>query len=327
MDFNSLVKSALNDYGVDAKKTYLLRHNENYTVKVLGFDGSAYVLRIHLSNNKMQGIGQHSYEALLAEAQILRTVGENTDIKTQMPVANKSGDFVSRLKNSEGGELFATLLSFIPGEPLYPKAKDYMQNVFETGKMLAELHNFSSVWKAGHKLRRPKFDDAYLDANLKSIYKGIGLGLMDKKQFDIISEATERIKEVLCELEQGYQDTWYGISHCDVSNSNLIAYNGTVTPIDFSLSCLTYFFADLAGFIAELPDDEHIKAFIRGYRELRPLPKELFQYIEVFFVHSIFGFMALHVLNENMHEWFGRRLDAVLYDYVIPMIGGERFLL
>ena len=326
MDFNLLVKSALNQYPVDAKKTYLLRHNENYTAKVIGSNNHPYVLRIHLSNNNMQGIGQHSYEALDAEMRILTTINQNTDIHTQIPVLNNDGSAVSRL-SANGAEVYATLLNWVPGEPLDIKNKDYLSHVYKTGEMLAEFHNFSQGWDNGRSLKRPKFDSRYLDITSGNIKKALGLGIMEQKHLDIINEAMEYTKGILAELDETLKDSWYGIAHCDVGNSNLIEHEGTITPIDFSLSCLNYFFFDLAGFISELPGDKYIKEFLAGYRTTRPLPKEYLHYIEVFFVQCIFGFMAMHVLNTNMHEWFERRLNAVCYDYLIPMINGERFLL
>ncbi len=326
MDFNLLVKSALSQYPIDAKKTYLLRHNENYTVKVIGGNNRPYVLRIHLSNNNMQGIGQHSYEALDAEMQIIAAINQNTDICTQTPVINNYGSAVSTL-SANSPEIYATLLNWVPGEPLDIKNKDYSSHVYNTGQTLAKFHNFSQSWDIGLSLKRPKFDSRYLDISFANIKKALGIGLMEQKHLDMINEAMEYTKDIICELDESLKDNWYGITHCDVSNSNLIEHEGTITPIDFSLSCLNYFFFDLAGFISELPGDQYIKEFLAGYRTTRPLPKEFLHYIEVFFVQSIFGFMAMHVLNTNMHDWFERRLDAVCYDYLIPMINGERFLL
>lgn len=319
-----LANQATKQYSIEDAGYYFIRHNENLTYRVTdGKIGEKYVLRIHMPREGFsQSTAQHSYESLRAEMEFLKAIGENTDIAVQKPMLNHYGDYVSKIIDRHNGTtLNATLLSWIEGQTMDPDSEEIEQLAYKTGIMTAKLHSFSASWQK--KVARHSYDISKLTKVLDTIEGAIDLGLMNKQQYAAIRSGGEKICEYMKELEA--QPHLNGLIHSDLQKSNLIVYEGAVTPIDFCLCGYGSFYMDLGGLYADFGPAPVREALLQGYRSIRELPEEDMKYIEAFFIKVILLTMATHLHNPKMHEWYIRRTQPICDDYIVPLLQDKRF--
>lgn len=325
-NLEQLVHIALEQYLVYNPDISFIRHNENYTCKVVdGCTNEEYVLRIH---NSAKGFSsstvQHSFDSLCAELQFIKAIGENTDISVQKPVKNRNGSLVSEIiEKGSNGRAYATLLTWIKGEPMSKGSPEWRIQAYETGVLTAKLHSFSQGYDEGRYLKRHSYDISKLKQTAASIEEAVGLELMDSEHYKLIQKGGERICQLMKELDNSPGSK--RLIHADLGKSNLIVYKDTVTPIDFCLCGHGYYYMDLGGLLADADSLQARKAILEGYRSKRELPETDMKYIEGFFVMSVLLCMAAHLHNPKMKDWYLRRTKLICSDYVIPLINDERF--
>ena len=321
--WESLAHHALQHYALLSPQIEFIRHNENITCKATDRDGHQYVLRIHLPVEGFSlATAQHSFTALNGEMEIIKAIGENTDIPMQRPVANSNGWFVTQLEN-QGQIVYATLLTWVQGKPLDHRDPNWKDQARATGIMTAKLHNFAASWNPGN-LERHSYDRAKLDAAIAVLGQGVGMDLFGQEQIEVIRQGGVRIGALMTELDQRREVTW-GLVHADLNKGNLIVCKDSVSPIDFCLCGFGYFYMDLGGISADFGPLTVRRAFLEGYRTLREIPLGDIRYIEGFFVMSILLFMATHLHNPQVHQWFQRRIKPICSQYILPLIDGQSF--
>lgn len=325
---NNNMKKTINDvlveYAVAPKRVDFIRHNENYTCKIYAQNNKEYVLRLHFPN-KMQSIGQHKTEFIQSEIKILQAIRNNTNIKTQQPICNLKDQYVTKVQ-IDNVEYNATLLSWIKGKILVKDDDDFSENIARTGEMMSVFHDFSEQWEEGIILQRPKVDADYMNSIRYNLKSGIDLGLFTDDIYNTISVFIDNFVKTDKKMRSIYTNKWFGLTHCDLGLSNLIAYNNKITPIDFSLSSIGPLFADFM-ILASLPSIKHREILLNAYSKKRNIDDSHIRYFEMYFIQSILGFMNFHINNEKHHEWFHRRLQPIVNDYILPFLNNDTFVL
>lgn len=319
-----LADRALREYGIANPQVEFIRHNENITCKVLDDErGQQYVLRIHKPIQGFDGaFTQHSYQAVTAEMKFIKAIGTHTDIGVQEPVQTKTGSLVAQIAN--GDEMVcATLLTWVEGRPMHHDDPDWAEEAYATGVMVAKLHDFAAGWQPVPPLTRHHYGREKLEAVQTKISQGLALGLFNPRQLEIVQAGAEKIIALMDEL--GHRASAKGLIHADLSKGNLIVQQGRVVPIDFCLCGYGYFYMDLGGISADFGPLAIRMKMLEGYRTVRSLPQDDLKFIEGFFVMGILLFMAAQLHNPKVHEWFGRRMQPICQDYILPLIEGRSF--
>ncbi len=322
-----LARDVLKQYSISDPRLTHIRHNENYTCKVTdGITSEEYVLRLHTPiEGFSQKTTQHTYYNLYSELTFIKAIGENTDIPMQKPVINKNDSFISEIIDPYSNKIiYATILTWIKGETMSYENPNWKQQAYQIGFMIAKLHDFSSNWDEGRTLERHKYDTSKVISAIASIEEAVDLGLMDADHYRIIQNGATKIFELMGELDKRTVCS-KGLIHADLSRTNLIVHEDTVSPIDFGLCGHGYFYMDLGGIFADANSILVRKALLEGYRSIRKLPESDMKYIEAFFVLGILLCMDTHLHNPKMKEWYLRRTEPICRDYIIPMISDERF--
>lgn len=323
---DSLAREALREYSLRRPRLAFIRHNENLTYQVTdGETGDRYVLRVHRpAEGVSRDTPQHSLEELQAELEFIQAIREHTDIAVQRPVATLAGGLVGTLTGGgAGAALHATLLTWIEGRPMSHEDPAWEHQAYQTGVITARLHGFSEQWSPRHVLRRRRYDQAMLTEKVRAIGAGVELGLLTSAQYRTVQEGAGRIGFLMDQLDRRPGSS--GLIHADLQRSNLIVNGDSVTPIDFALSGYGHFLQDLGGLSADFAPLSIRQAMLAGYRTVRALPDSDMEYIEAFFVSGILLFMATHLHNPRVHEWFGRRTPAICREYITPLLEGRRF--
>lgn len=318
-----LADGALRQYPLANPHVEFIRHNENISCKVRdGNTGQQYVLRVH---KPIQGFAsaQHSYSALEAEMQFLTAIGKGTDIGVQKPVRNYKGNTVTQVREQE--EIInATLLTWVEGRTMHHEDPNWEEEAYAAGVMMAKMHDFAACWRPEQPPLRHHYDQRKAEAVSAKISEGVALNLFSTEQMEIVGAGAEKIIAFMNELDARPLPA-KGMIHADLSKGNLIVSGDKVIPIDFCLCGYGYFLMDLGGISADFGPLNVRRAMLTGYRSIRDLPEEDLKYIEGFFIFSILLFMAGHLNNPKVWEWFGRRMQPICDDYIIPFLEDRSF--
>ena len=321
MELTELALTALGEYGREGATLTLLRHNENAVYRVEGLGGAIFVLRLPTPAPGLSaGQLMHQRDWLESELRWLEALDRGSDIGVQRPMRTEKGALLAEV--SEG--TLASLLQWLPGEPLNQRDENAAELAQRAGELAARLHNFVLDWPEGSLLPRPAYDGARIAAAMDRLRRGVALGLFGEDSCRVLNEGAERI--AMLTDRENRTPAAHGLIHGDLGLGNLIVCGGKVSPIDFGLCGHGPLLMDVGGMLGAFDFPALRRAMLTGYRSLRPIPPAQEPVVEAFFLASIYFFMALHLENPPIREWFGRRLPIILREYIDPFRRGEGFL-
>ncbi len=311
--------AALSAFGLDGAVLHFLRHNENAVYRVKTPANGTFALRLHLPRPGVGGgMVAHRQDWMESELTWLAALAEGSDIPVQRPLLTLDGALLAPLPG--GG--WASLLAWLPGKPLAqddPRAQFYAGLA---GELAARLHTFVLGWPQGTTLPRPAYDGSRVHTAMTTLEDGVSLGLYATAEVDRLAAGAARMATLLdraCAIPGSH-----GLIHADLGLGNLLVEGDTLSPIDFGLCGHGPFAQDVGGMLGAFDTPALRQATLAGYEKLRPLPPA--DAVEAAFLAGIYYFMAMHLRNPAVQEWFGRRLPAVLAEYVDPFVRAESFL-
>lgn len=321
MDLDAMAREALRGYGVPDADIMFLRHNENAVYRVDMPDGRRYSLRLHVPAEALnkQSLMQRR-EWIEGEMQFIQALNLESEVKVQSPLVTRDGDLVCRLANEE----LATILSWLPGDTFNPKAEDAEACARKVGEMTAQMHAFVSAHPELDGLSRPSYDGKRMDSTAQALEPGVAMGLYGQDTYCTLSDCCMAISVMMDDAMR--TNGAHGLTHSDLGLGNLIVHGGEVSPIDFSLCGYAPFLFDVGGLMGTFDAPVLRRAVLAGYVSQRPLEAPDYRTIEGCFLTGILLFMALHLRNPHVREWFSRRLPVVVATYVEPFLCGVPFL-
>lgn len=244
-----LILRALERYGLEGQPWRILRHNENLTVRV----GEDYLLRIH------RPVAEIHMEPLLAgadlpalrrtELALLWHLGRK-GLTVQRPLPDLEGRDVTLLSDGT----VATVLTWLPGEPLEPE-KLTEALCLRLGALTAELHRAAADFQGVEILRYDPALCRRLRADFSRMYRA---GCLDRRCLSRMEAACDAVAEGLT----GGEGTTI---HADLSPGNLLLTERDPVAIDFSLSGWGHPMLDLAGLMGLTAKTELRQALAAGF--------------------------------------------------------------
>ncbi|WP_217588882.1 phosphotransferase enzyme family protein [Lentibacillus saliphilus] len=326
INYDKLIKVALEHYGITDFSSSFIRHNDNITLKINNNeDNNSYVLRIHSPiTSGLQGV-QHTFEGINAEMELLNSLNKQTSLPLQKPVKNKKGNLVSTIVDVESNFFpLATLLSWKDGVDFTGKELNSEKLAYEVGVVLAQLHNFSNNWVVPQPFIRPNYDIEKYRNLTERLQYGHEIKLFTSRQYNVILDTMKYI-EIIFDRTPKVNNSW-GIIHADLQGGNIIVNNDTVIPIDFGFSGYGYYLFDI-GITLTTFNINHRKMVLEGYKTLRVLNEEDELLISAGFILAIFGAFGFMVNNQESHEWIQRRIPYVTQNYCKAFLDKKSFLL
>lgn len=321
MPLDTMLTQALACYGMQDAQAVFLRHNENAVYRITAVDGRGYVLRIHVPHERLSARQlMHRADWLDGEMRFLLALSGG-GLPVQTPVQTPDGTLLATLP---GTDTLASLLTWVPGEPLSEQHPDIEAQARDVGRLFARMHGFVLAHPETEAIPRSAYDASRIEAALRTIHEGVGLSLFTQAMFDTLAQSGEIIGELY--TYENRAPGLHGLIHADPGLGNLIADGGRVSPIDFGLCGHGPLLFDLGGLMGTFNQPHLRRAVLDGYEETRPLDSRDLRAIEGHFLLSIYLFMALHLRNPHVQEWFGRRLPVVIREQVEPFVQGEVFL-
>lgn len=304
-----MIEEALKSYSFIQPEAVFIRHNENMTYKISDGDKN-YLLRIHKAAEGLDfsmSYGDMPRQVFIeSEIELLRRLHDIGNIKTQYPIRNAAGEYVTRL---ESGDL-VTVLSWLDGEDLVnsPISEEL---VCQIGQMIGTLHYATAQIP---DVKRCCYDEEYIVRMSNEIKNAYEAKHIDEHSYVLIEKVLNHIKRILADEKQNFI-----IIHADLSKSNIIYDKGSLSPIDFSLSGYGIPEMELGDIICSLKKDEYIPSLVAGY-ESRSNRNINNAYIKAFSSLSIIGYIVIHHNKVYKDETFVNAMSRWCDTFFEPVI-------
>ena len=292
-----LAISALEAYGLVGARLDFIQYFENiiYRVDVPGkattsvtgehYLPNRYVLRIHAMGDR---------EAIASELTWLKALSREAGLPVPAPVSTLNGQLLTTIMTPgiPNGRV-VTLMRWLDGRKIQAGLRP--KHLTALGQVVAQLHNFSAVWKPPAGFSRPHWDwRAQMGgSHFKFSMEELVASMPDRfrQPFLEVSQAAKRVMERF-----GKSPHAYGMIHADLYAENVLFKAGEAYPIDFEDCGYGYWMWDIAVALCQWAwgeDWERMReAFFDGYSRLRSLPEEQTQQLDLF-VAAQFATMVL----------------------------------
>lgn len=266
----ALARTVLGRYGLPPETDVkLLTLSENATFLVqndaLGWKS---ILRVHRP-------GYHTADAIRSELKWLNALNGHSQVFAAQPIPARDGETLQTLDHPFVPEpRYAVMFEFLPGQE--PDPND-LGSFEQLGAVTAHLHAHVREWPEATTLIRHTWDLDSMFFGPKPLWGHWqdGLGVHGERAA-LLGRLAEHLRDRL---------SWYGktrdnfgLIHADLRLANLLISNDRVQVIDFDDCGFSWFIYDLASalsFIEEQPQvPDLIRAWVRGYRSVRPLSAE-----------------------------------------------------
>ena len=318
---DGLTEFVLPDYGLPAPvRCRLVSRGVNDTYRV-DSGTSTYYLRVAPH-------GWRTVQELEAEAALIDDL-HRRGLRVVQPKRTRNGQATSRVAAPEG-ERFALLYSAADGEDVREIDVAHSRAY---GQLAAAMHDATDA--ADHRYARFHLDERLLlDEPLASIRADMVDG---GKDLAFLEEVAERIRPLIVALPR--DPPLYGLCHGDLHPGNVrFDLAGQPTLFDFDFCGYGWRVYDLTIFLwnafgERRPKgwrDSRWRAFLRGYREIRPLDPAALEALPLFLVAREIWLLGLDCSGRGewlpqwrTAEWF-RSTVGTIRDMVAeyPILGG-----
>jgi Ser/Thr protein kinase RdoA (MazF antagonist) len=238
--------------------------------------------------------GYRAVEQIRCELAFLQTLAEElrgTRVEVPRPIAALNGELMVRVRasNAESSpECYCDLLSWIDGRVLKHGSGLGARSTFLLGEGLARLHNAAERFDPPPDFNVPRWDAEALFSSASPFQPGPMEEFLSPRAWALFQDVARRTQLVFVELDRiGGQ---LGIVHHDYILINCHFKRGVggwhLGILDFDDLGEGYFLYDLAPLLGNLSDYPNAyprlrRAFLEGYRSIRPLPPALEAHLPV----------------------------------------------
>ena len=282
--FTPAAQAALKHFPIEPEALSLVSLSENVTFKVTDVrDGRAYVLRLHRP-------GYHTLEELDSERVWIRALAE-TGIDVPASVPARDGRYYVPVTIAAAGEQrFAGMVGWTEGRLLSEVLAETadqkaVENSFgQLGAITAAMHNQSSAWRPPVGFKRHTLDSDGLMGMAPHWGPFWEHRSLTPAERALLLDVRERMHGTLARLPR--DPSVYSLIHADMHPGNILMNGDRLTVIDFDDTGFGWHQYDIAtaltGWQTKPNAAEIERAFLAGYRAVRPLPDEALSLIPTF---------------------------------------------
>jgi len=239
-----------------------------------------FALRIHRP-------GYRTEAHVRSELQFLQAVADavhGTQIEVPRPMATRSGELlvVGGRRGDPNAQRYCNLLTWVEGRELKPTRGLGPRSSFLLGEALARIHEVANRLECPPDFELPRWDGETMFTPLSPFQPGPMEEFLPPEGWTLFQQVAELTRAVFDELDQT-REAW-GIIHKDfiLINCRFTRRAGAwkLGVLDFDDLGWGYYLYDLAPLLDNLADfpesyRELSRAFLAGYRSIRPLPGAL----------------------------------------------------
>jgi len=317
--FMEIARRALEKYNLSVRKITFLQHSENVTFKVATSEGT-YLLRLHSPLTREMGAHGVDPEVIRSELLWLEALLRNK-LPVPRPVKNRSGQMVTRIKDTNGKPVNCTVLEWLDGD-LYTSEMESEDSVAQIGNLVGRIHSHASRWHLPDGFKRPERDMPYFLDALESLQPAVDDGRILYKDFKILQISIQGVTEMSQLLRKTRKTV--GVIHGDLHRGNFLNHSGEIRLIDFSLCAIGHFAYDLGTCLSNVNPALH-PIFLDNYAKWLPLPKNYMRMIEGFFIASYVVTFSFWLDNPAAQETLVQRVPYIAQEFAARFNRDEYF--
>lgn len=282
--FAPAAEEALRAFPIEPDGLNLVSLAENVTYRVVDRrDGAAYVLRLHRP-------WYHTLDELISERAWVRAL-DDAGIAVQAPVHTRDGhEYTPVTIPSTGERRFAGLARWTTGRLLADVLRETTdlrmaeRHFAQLGAVTAALHDQAAAWQAPAGFTRHMLDaDGFMGSkpHWGPFWEHKALSAAERR---LMLDTRGRLHAALTRLDQS--PAGYSMIHADMHPGNVLVDDGKLTVIDFDDAAWGWHAYDIAVALVHQQDGPNLdasqRAYVAGYRTLRPLPDEVLALVPMF---------------------------------------------
>jgi Ser/Thr protein kinase RdoA (MazF antagonist) len=261
----------------EGSRSRLINVSENATFLVEAPGGFKSILRIHRQ-------GYHTRNAIACEIAWLKDLGLNGGVITPGTINGQDGEIIQE-NAIEGlpGKRYMVMFEFVEGrEP--DENENLIPSFEELGEIAARTHIHSIGWNKPDRFERLIWNADTVFGSNPTWGDWRNAPSMNPEYQQVMQRMEEVIVKRLHAFGEGPDR--YGLIHADMRLANLLVDKGTTRLIDFDDCGFGWFLYDFAAGISFMEDHPQVpalkKAWVKGYRKIRPLSSDEEHEIETF---------------------------------------------
>lgn len=276
-------RAATDQWDLDVENIEEVSRSENVVFRMLGREGSVFVLRMHRP-------GYHSYEELVSEqtwTAALTTAGIDVPIAKPTREGLPYGNI-----QVQGERRWVGVLEWVEGKTMESlieastDSRDREERFRQLGEILALMHNQAADWQPPGGFTRHAVDADGLMGERPfwgPFWRSAALSAHEQEQY---AELRERIHSLLSVLPTS--SNTYSLIHADLHPGNVVVSDKRLHVIDFDDAGFGWHSYDLAVALKDYeahPDFVSFQhALVSGYRQVRSLDDTSVALIPLFLV-------------------------------------------
>jgi Ser/Thr protein kinase RdoA (MazF antagonist) len=278
----ALARVALQDYGLGDARVSLLKRTFNTLFRVVDPNGAKSALRVGARERI------HTDETEAVETAWLRALRADTDIAVPLPIANRSGAYVTTVGAPGVPEpRTCVLFEWVRGRRLGEVLT--VERVKNAGALLARVHEHGAAFDGGRQ------QPVIVGDNVPSFRLPDRIPRDDARYGALFAEAVERAQAAIDALWSHAPHRPH-ILHGDFHPNNVLVWRDRLVPIDFQDALWGFEIQDIAittMILEHYPDAGALAAALRaGYEQVRPWPAD-----DAEMVNELVGARHLSVVN------------------------------
>ena len=301
-----LAQTALTAYDLESARITPLHHFLNTTFRI---DSPSQKERCVL---RISRAGYQDAATIRSELLWLQAIRRETDLVVSEPLANRDGSLLTAAEvPGMPGSRHCVLFRWVDGR--FHNATLSPQDLERVGRLMATLHLHAQRFTLPEGFTRKRWDLEGLQGGALGIEPGRIRRHLSPDDCRVLDRVAEQVGQTMRALGEGSEV--FGLIHADIHQWNYLFHKGNVHLIDFDTSGWGYFAYDIAVTFSTLLNHPNLPAlraaFLRGYRQMRPLSVEQGACIDTFIAARIFGhtqWVAAHIGEPA----FGYRATAIV---------------
>lgn len=313
-----VAQAALQDYGLAEARFKLVLEAGNAVYRVFETNPAPAASDLYVPGQYLLRVHQPGYqatEAIELELAWLAAMRREANLPVPQPVPTLDGRLLTQISvPGVPGERNCSLLRWVQGR--FSPKNIRPQHYRAQGRLMGAMHAHAAQWQipAGLTKRSYDWDALFEDVEGTSLTASEVWPLLPLPCQELFSAVSKKVRQVMDRWGRG--PDVYGLIHADLVEDNLLFWRGEARPIDFDDSGFGYWMYDLAVSLEQCYEEDDFPryrdALLDGYAEVRTLPGEQLEHLELFLA-AWYGYLALwctavaHLFPNARERLFKRR--------------------
>lgn len=288
-----LAQTVLTAYGFEQAQLTPLQHFLNTTFRIdIPYQKQRFVLRISRA-------GYQDAATIRSELLWLQAIRREIGLVVPEPLSNRYGLLLTTAEIPALREpRHCVIFRWVDGR--FHHARLCPADLEHVGMLMAKLHLHVQRFMLPQGFTRKRWDLEGLQGGALGIEPEMSRKHLSSEECGVLDKVAERVGQTMQTLGEGPEV--FGLIHADMHQWNYLFHRGNVHLIDFDTSGWGYFAYDMAVTFSTLLNHPALPAlrtaFLKGYRQVRPLSLEQEACIDIFVAARIFGhtqWLAAHI--------------------------------